>query len=94
MTPAAAKSLIIAEPRSGAGMAPSPTPQENVRTIRLPAETVRAIESRLEGSAFESVDAFVAFVLARLLESPGGPGLTEDDERTLKERLRSLGYID
>ncbi len=55
---------------------------------------MRAIEARLEGSAFESVDAFVAFVLARLLESPGGPGLTEADERTLKERLRSLGYID
>jgi len=75
-------------------MVPTPTSPESSRTIRLPAETVRAIEARLEGSAFDSVDAFVAFVLARLLESPGGPGLTEDDERTLKERLRSLGYID
>ncbi len=75
-------------------MAPPAPGAENPRTIRLPAETVRAIEARLEGSAFESVDAFVAFVLARLLESPGGPGLTEADERTLKERLRSLGYID
>jgi hypothetical protein len=72
----------------------APPTADSSRTIRLPAETVRAIEARLEGSAFESVDAFVAFVLARLLESPGGPGLTEDDERTLKERLRSLGYID
>jgi Arc/MetJ-type ribon-helix-helix transcriptional regulator len=75
-------------------MARSGAEKETTRTIRLPAETVRAIESRIEGSAFESADAFVAFVLARLLESPGGPGLTEEDERALKERLRSLGYID
>ncbi len=64
------------------------------RTIRLPEEVVQGIESRLKGSAFPSVDAFVSFVLARLLEVPGGPGLTEEDERGLKERLRSLGYID
>ncbi len=94
MTEPGTKSLSTGARRTASGMTPGQTPSETVRTIRLPAETVRAIEARLEGSAFESVDAFVAFVLARLLESPGGPGLTEADERALKERLRSLGYID
>jgi len=65
-----------------------------VRTLRIPEELARRLESRLEGSAFDSVDAFVAFVLGRLLEEPGGPGFSEEDERVLKERLRSLGYID
>ncbi len=65
-----------------------------VRSVRIPEETARQIEARLKGSAFDSVDAFVAFVLARLLEEPGGPGLTEEEELKLKERLRSLGYID
>jgi hypothetical protein len=65
-----------------------------VRTIRIPEDVARRLESRLEGSAFDSVDAFVAFVLGRLLEEPGGPGFSEEDERVLKERLRSLGYID
>lgn len=64
------------------------------RTVRLPEELVRAIEARLKGSAFTSPDAFVAFVLARLLEEPGEGAFSEEDERHLKERLRSLGYID
>jgi hypothetical protein len=65
-----------------------------VRTIRIPEEVARRLEPKLEGTAFDSVDAFVTFVLGRLLEEPGGPGFSEEDERVLKERLRSLGYID
>lgn len=64
------------------------------RTVTLPEDVVRAIEERIRGSAFESPDAFVAFVLARLLEQPGDPAFTEEDERHLRDRLRSLGYID
>ena len=65
-----------------------------LRSVALPEDLVRAVEERMRGSAFPSVDAFVAFVLARLLEEPGAPGFSEEDERHLKERLRSLGYID
>jgi Arc/MetJ-type ribon-helix-helix transcriptional regulator len=64
------------------------------RPIRLPEELARAIEARIRGSAFDSPDAFVTFVLARLLEEPGSSAFSEEDERQLKERLRSLGYID
>lgn len=73
-------------------MKPSAAP--GVRTVRIPEETAKKLELRLKGSAFDSVDAFVAFVLGRLVEEEGGPGFTEEDERVLKERLRSLGYID
>jgi Arc/MetJ-type ribon-helix-helix transcriptional regulator len=69
-------------------------PASATRTLRIPEELARKLESRLEGSAFDSVDAFVGFVLGRLLEEHGGPGFSEEDERALKERLRSLGYID
>jgi hypothetical protein len=72
---------------------PSATGPRTV-AIHLPEETVRGLEARMKGSAFPSVDAFVAFVLARLLEEPASPGFTEEEERRLKERLRSLGYID
>jgi Arc/MetJ-type ribon-helix-helix transcriptional regulator len=64
------------------------------RTIRLPEDVAHAIEERIRGTGFASVDAFVAFVLARLLESPSSEPFSEQDERKLKERLRSLGYID
>ncbi len=75
-------------------MPESPQRPPSSRTIELPEETARAIEARLKGSAFVSVDSFVAFVLARLLEEPGETAFSEEDERHLKERLRSLGYID
>jgi Arc/MetJ-type ribon-helix-helix transcriptional regulator len=69
-------------------------PVRPARAIRLPDELVRAIEARIRGSSFDTVDAFVTFVLSRLLEEPGEPAFSEEDERQLKERLRSLGYID
>jgi Arc/MetJ-type ribon-helix-helix transcriptional regulator len=64
------------------------------REIRLPEGIVRAIEERIRGTGFASPDAFVEFVLARLLERPGEGTFSEADERALRERLRSLGYID
>jgi|HubBroStandDraft_1064217.scaffolds.fasta_scaffold03694_2 Arc/MetJ-type ribon-helix-helix transcriptional regulator len=64
------------------------------RVVRLPEEVARALEERIRGSSFESIDAFVTFVLARLLEQTGETVFSEEDERVLKERLRSLGYID
>lgn len=64
------------------------------RTVQIPEETARGIERRIQRSGFASVDSFVAFVLARLLENPGEVPFSEEDERKLKERLRSLGYID
>lgn len=65
-----------------------------MRSVELPEELVAALEGRFHGTSFESVDAFIAFVLARLLDEPGTTGFSEEEERSLKERLRSLGYID
>jgi len=71
-----------------------PAPPPATRTIRLPEELVEALQERVRGTSFDSVDAFVAFVLARLLDHPGTGGFSEEEERSLRERLRSLGYID
>ena len=70
----------------------SPPPRR--RAIQLPEDLVAALESRIQGTSFDSVDAFVAFVLARLLDQPAANGFSEEEERALRERLRSLGYID
>lgn len=75
-------------------MSEAPSVGPTTRTVRLPEELARAIEHRIRGSAFDSVDAFVGFVMARLLEQSGEGAFSEEDERALKERLRSLGYID
>ncbi len=72
----------------------SGTPGAARRSIALPEDLVRALERRMQGTSFETVDAFVAFVLERLLEQPGEGSFSADDERQLRDRLRSLGYID
>lgn len=65
-----------------------------MRAVQLPEDLVAGLEERFRGTSFDSVDAFIAFILARLLEEPGTTGFSEEEERSLKERLRSLGYID
>jgi len=75
-------------------MAGGTPPERSAVTVRLPVEVARGIEARIQGTGFRSVEEFVTFVLARLLESPTGEGFSEEDERKLRERLRSLGYID
>ena len=75
-------------------MTEPPSEGTTTRVVRLPEEIARAVEERIRGSSFGSVDAFVTFVLARLLEQPGETAFSEEDEKALKERLRSLGYID
>lgn len=69
-------------------------PTRPMRSVQLPEDVVAALEERFHGTSFESVDAFITFVLARLLDEPGTTGFSEEEERSLKERLRSLGYID
>lgn len=64
------------------------------RTLRIPEETALGIERRIADSGFDTVDSFVAFVMARLLETPSDAPFSEEDERKIRERLRSLGYID
>ena len=69
-------------------------PSPALRAVQLPEELVAALAERVHGTSFESVDAFIAFILARLLDQPGTSGFSEEEERSLRERLRSLGYID
>jgi len=66
----------------------------NSRTIRIPEEVARQLERKLGQTAFASLDDFVSFILARLAESPSAAPFSEEEERQLRERLRSLGYID
>ncbi len=72
-------------------MTPTPSPR---RALSIPEEVARALETRLKGSSFPDLDAYVGFILARLLDEPSAEPFSEEDERRLRERLRSLGYID
>jgi Arc/MetJ-type ribon-helix-helix transcriptional regulator len=62
--------------------------------IQISSEVAARIQERIQGTGFGSVDEFVSYVLARLLENTSEVPFSEDDEKRLKDRLRSLGYID
>lgn len=64
------------------------------RTVRIPEDLAKSMEARIDGSGFATVDEFVSFVLARLSELPAEEPFSEEEERRLRDRLRSLGYID
>jgi hypothetical protein len=69
-------------------------PSDATRTVKIPEDVARQLERKLTQTSFGSLDAFVSFILARLAESPSETPFSEEEERQLRERLRSLGYID
>lgn len=73
---------------------PMGSPSAPKRAIHLSEEVALGLEARRKGSSFPDLDAYVEFVLARLLDHPSNEPFSEEDERRLRERLRSLGYID
>lgn len=64
------------------------------RDVRVPEHLAQAIEARLTGTGFASLEEFLGYVLARLAESKESTPFSEEEEQRLRERLRSLGYID
>jgi Arc/MetJ-type ribon-helix-helix transcriptional regulator len=75
-------------------MTSSTPPSQSARSVKIPEEVARQLEKKLANTSFASLDDFISFVLARLAESPSETPFSEDEERQLRERLRSLGYID
>jgi Arc/MetJ-type ribon-helix-helix transcriptional regulator len=75
-------------------MTSSSIPSSPSRSLKIPEEVARQMERKLASTSFASLDDFVAFVLARLAESPSETPFSEEEERQLRERLKSLGYID
>ena len=66
--------------------------------VKIPKEIFRKIEERIKETEFESVDAYVTFVLEEVLkedyEEEPDEVLSEEDEKKVKERLKALGYLD
>lgn len=67
------------------------------RTVSLPADVVDRVEDRVPHSGFDSVDAYVTYVLEEVLaraESHESDQSATVDEEEVEERLRSLGYLE
>lgn len=77
--------------------------ESNVTTISIPKPLFEKIKKRCEGTGFNSVSSYVTYVMRQVLsrvesEAEGKSQQREpfsaEDEKQVKERLRSLGYLD
>ncbi len=66
-------------------------------TVSIPTPLFEKIKKRIEGTGFTSVSSYVVYVLREILaeDSTGEEeAFSKEDEERVKERLRSLGYLD
>jgi len=65
-------------------------------TISIPIQLNEKIEVLTKNTGFNSVSSFVTYVLRQILseESVKKEGFTKTDEEKVKDRLKSLGYIE
>ncbi len=70
--------------------------KEDTYQLEIPMDLYNKLKKRVEDVGFGSVEEYVLFVLNEVVEDAGEeePELSEEDEKKIKERLRSLGYLD
>ncbi len=73
--------------------------ETNITTISIPKVLAEKIKKKTEGTGFNSVSSYVTYVLRQVISESSAQGekkeaFSEEDEKKVKERLRSLGYLD
>lgn len=83
--------------------------ESNITTISIPKVLADKIKKRMEGTGFNSVSSYVTYVLRQVLsnvdnnttqntkekkDKEQNEPFSEENEKKVKERLRSLGYLD
>ncbi len=66
-------------------------------TVSIPTSLYKKIEKAIEGSEFRSVSSYIVKTLKDGLskgDEPTAGVFSKDEEDKVKERLKSLGYID
>ena len=64
-------------------------------TVSLPTPRFEKIQEKIKGTGFTSVSDYVTFVLREILtHGTDQEAFNAEDEKKVKDRLRSLGYLD
>ena len=66
-------------------------------TISIPTPLAEKIKKRIKGTGFTSLSSYVTYVLREVLsgiEEEHEEAFSKEDEERVKDRLRSLGYLD
>ncbi len=70
---------------------------EEKKNVPIPAKLYDAIDQRVQETEFNSVEAYVTFVLEEVLKDDDEEdeiAFSPEDEEEVKKRLRALGYLD
>ena len=67
---------------------------EETIKISIPLSLYKKIKEKIHETGFSSVSDYVTYVLREILSEDEEEEFTEEDEEKVKERLRSLGYLD
>jgi Arc/MetJ-type ribon-helix-helix transcriptional regulator len=64
--------------------------------VHIPSALWYRIQSHIEDTPFASVEDFVAYAVREALsnDAPPSTGLSAEEERRVKARLRALGYLE
>jgi metal-responsive CopG/Arc/MetJ family transcriptional regulator len=67
----------------------------NITTISLPKTLADKIKHLCEGTGFTSLSSFVVYILRQIVSEDDATkkGFSKEDEEMVKQRLRSLGYM-
>lgn len=72
--------------------------QEQVRQVELPDRILDRVEDRLPRTEFDTPGEYITFVMEEVLyrveEETADDDFEEVDEAEVKDRLKSLGYLD
>ncbi len=66
-------------------------------SVSIPTPLFEKVRKRIEGTGFTSVSSYVVYVLREVLAEDAvdeKEAFSREDEERVKERLRSLGYLD
>ena len=70
--------------------------EKKFTTISIPTQLAEKIKKRIEGTGFHSLSAYATYVLREVISGveEEEEAFSKEDEEKVKERLRSLGYLD
>ena len=71
--------------------------EKKFTTISIPTPLAEKIKRRIKGTGFTSLSSYVTYVLREVIsgvEEDSDEAFSKDDEKRVKDRLRSLGYLD
>lgn len=72
------------------------TEENKFTTISIPSHLANKIKKQIEGTGFTSLSSYVTYILREVLSSGEEKDevFSKDDEKRIKNKLRSLGYLD